>query len=86
MSKKTNQPIYSQQLGAIRVAVWESTTDEGRIYHNATVTRSYREKNSEEWKESSSFNGLADLALVREAARLAANFIEVRERELNERE
>ncbi|MEX2171055.1 MAG: hypothetical protein WD851_17180 [Pirellulales bacterium] len=82
MSKKQNMPVYSQQLGAIRVAVWESSTDEGRVFQNVTITRSYREKSSEEWKESSSFNGLADLALVREAARLAANFIEQREREL----
>ena len=81
MSKKQNAPIFSQQLGAIRAAVWESTTDEGRVFYNATITRSYREKNSEEWKESSSFNGLADLALVREATRLAANFIEARERD-----
>ena len=82
MSKKTNAPIFSQQLGAVRGSVWESTTDEGRVFHNVTITRSYREKNSEEWKESSSFNGLADLALVREVARLAANWIEQREREL----
>ena len=82
MSKKTNAPIYSQQLGAIRAAVWESSTDEGRVFHNVTITRSYREKNSEEWKESSSFNGLTDLALVREVARLAANWIEQRESEL----
>ena len=81
MSKKQNAPIFSQQLGAIRAAVWESTTDEGRVFYNTTITRSYREKNSEEWKESSSFNGLADLALVREATRLAANFIEARERD-----
>lgn len=84
MSKKTNTPVYSQQLGAIRAAVWESATDEGRVFHNVTITRSYREKNSEEWKESSSFNGLADLALVREAARLAASWIEQRERELED--
>ena len=83
MSKKTTAPIYSQQLGAIRAAVWESSTDEGRVFHNVTITRSYREKNSEEWKESSSFNGLADLALVREVSRLAANWIEQRERELD---
>jgi hypothetical protein len=82
MSKKLNLPVFSKQFGAVRVAVWESTTDEGRVFYNATITRSYREKNSEEWKESSSFNGLTDLALVREAARLAANFIEAREREL----
>jgi hypothetical protein len=83
MSKKTtNAPVYSQQLGAVRGAVWESSTDEGRTFYNVTITRSYREKNSEEWKESSSFNGLSDLALVREVARLAANWIEQREREL----
>ena len=79
MSKKTNAPVYSHQFGAVRVAVWESKTDEGRMFFNTSLTRSYREKNSEEWKESSSFNGLADLALVREAARLAADFIERRE-------
>lgn len=87
MSKKSNNsPDYSKQFGAIRVAVWESKTDEGRVFHNVTITRSYREKNSEEWKESSSFNGLTDLALVREAARLAANWIEQRECELEAHE
>lgn len=80
--KKTNTPAYSQQLGANRIAVWETISEDGHVFHNATITRSYREKNSEEWKESSTFNGLADLAHVRELARLAANFIEQREREL----
>ncbi len=75
MSKKTIAPVWSKQFGAIRAAVWENTSDEGRVFYNTSLTRSFREKNSEEWKESSSFNGLADLALVREAARLAADWI-----------
>lgn len=81
MNKKANLPIYSQQLGAIRASVWESVNDDGRTYHNVAIVRSYKDKNGD-WQESSSFNGLADLALVREAARLAASWIEERELQL----
>lgn len=79
MNKK-NTPLFSQQLGSIRASVWESQSDEGKTFHNVTLVRCYKDK-SGDWQESSSFNGLADLALVREAARLAARFIEQHERQ-----
>ena len=80
MTKK-NGPIFSQQLGSIRASVWETQSDEGKTFHNITLARSYKDKNGD-WQESNTFNGLADLALVREAARLAANWIEQREQDL----
>ena len=80
-SDKKNAPIFSEQLGSVRIAVWEATTDEDQVFHNTSITRSYKDKNGN-WAESSSFNGIADLALIREGASLAIRFIQERERSL----
>ncbi len=68
----SNRPLFEVRLGAIRVSVWRNQSDNGDWF-NTVITRRYRD--GEDWKETNTFNGLADLALVSEGARLARDFI-----------
>lgn len=70
--KATNKPAYEVRLNHIRVSVWANASERG-AWFNTVVTRRY--KDGEEWKDSNSFSGLADLALVAEGVRLARDFI-----------
>lgn len=76
MSRKSSKPVYEKRLGSIRLAVFENESD-GRRFFNASITRSY--KDGDEWKESNTFNGLHDLALLKEVVGRAADFIASRE-------
>ena len=72
MSDEKKKPVFEQRLNSIRVSVWENESEHG-LFYNTVIVRRY--KDGDDWKDSSSFNGLADLALVTEAARLARKFI-----------
>ena len=67
-----NRPSFEVRLNAIRVSVWRNQSENGDWF-NTVITRRYRD--GEDWKETNTFNGLADLALVNEGARLAREFI-----------
>jgi len=75
---KTNgtPPVFERRLGSIRVAVFENESDTGPWW-TATLVRRYKAE-GEEWKDSNSFNGLQDLAVVQEALCLAQHFIRER--------
>jgi hypothetical protein len=79
MKKEKTQPAYETRLNHIRLTVWENTTNDGKRWFNSSVTRRYQEGN--DWKDSTTFNGLADLVLVAEAIRLAQEFIRRAEQE-----
>ncbi len=68
-----NKPIYEERLGHIRLTVWENTNERGTFY-NVNVVRRYRDTDGE-YRDTHTFTGLADLALVAEAARLARDFV-----------
>ena len=72
MEQNKKKPAYEKRLGNIRIAVWENVTD-GKRWHNAAVTRRY--KQGDEWREASTFNGLADLALVAECIAFGKSWI-----------
>jgi hypothetical protein len=79
MSKEIKKPAFAKQLGHIRVAVWLNEV-EGRTFYNTAITRQYLDKKSDQWQEATSFNGQSDLVLVREAVRLAAEWVDAHER------
>ena len=76
-----NKPAFEARLNNIRVSVWQNTGENGDWF-NTVITRRY--KDGDEWKDSNTFNGLADLALVNEANRLAREFIVASEYGLGE--
>ena len=61
MSDEKKKPVFEQRLNSIRVSVWENESEHG-LFYNTVIVRRY--KDGDDWKDSSSFNGLADLALV----------------------
>jgi len=74
--KNENKPVYEKRIGGVRVAIWENQNGSG-IWHNVSIMRHY--KDGEDWKEASTYNGLGDLALVREAVEVARDWIRRRE-------
>lgn len=73
-----DRPAYSKRLNNIRVTIWANQTD-GHTWFSTVFTRRF--KQGETWREATTFNGLADLALLKEAAELASDFIRGREAE-----
>ena len=72
MNTRTHKPAFETRLGSIRISVWANENDRG-VWFNTTIIRVFKEGDA--WKESSSFSGLADLALLKEGIRLAREFI-----------
>ena len=78
---KTNGPVFEKRLNHIRVSVWQNV-NEGKPWFNAVFTRRF--KDGDEWRDSNTFNGLADLALLQEALDLARAYIRREEETLAE--
>lgn len=70
---EANKPAFEARLNHIRVSVWANEGENGARWFNTTITRRY--KDGDEWRDTSTYSGLADLALVGEATRLARDFI-----------
>lgn len=77
-----SKPAFDRRLGAVRIAIWENDSDDGTPWWNVSLVRRY--KDGDDWKETGTFNGLADLALVKEAVNLAAAWITARETAVRE--
>jgi hypothetical protein len=80
-----NKPCYEKRIGSIRLAIWENFGDSKNgdngmpvAWHNVAITRRWRDP-SGEWKESTTFNGLGDLAQVATAVWLAQDWIRRRQ-------
>jgi len=76
-SEDRNRPVFEKRLGAIRVAVWANTSPGNETWWNISIVRRYRD--GDDWKEANTFNGLGDLALVKEGVQLAAAWINTQE-------
>jgi hypothetical protein len=69
---ESNRPAYTKKIGAVRVAVWANQKDD-RTFYNISVNRIFRD--GDVFKESSSLNGLADIACLREALSHVATWL-----------
>lgn len=67
-----NVPVHTVRVGAIKVAVWKNSTQNGPMY-NSTLVRSYRNQQGE-WAESGSLSR-DDLLVAAKALDLAHTFI-----------
>lgn len=68
-----NRPVYEERLGNIRLSIWANSNERG-TYHNVNIVRKYRDADGV-YRDTNTFTGLADLALVAEATRIARDFI-----------
>ncbi len=60
------KPAFETRLNGVRLAVWANETD-GRRWFSCAPSRRFVDSSSKETKYVASFNGVADLALLREA-------------------
>lgn len=67
-----NVPVHTVRVGAIKVAVWKNSTQNGPMY-NSTLVRSYKNQLGE-WGESNSLSR-DDLLVAAKALDLAHTFI-----------
>lgn len=79
--KEATKPVWSRRYwtgsGSLEVAVWEREIgkgDDARLVMNTTLKKTYKEKDSDEYKESSSFRP-EELGLVCLAMQEAFRFI-----------
>ena len=68
-----NGPVFSVRHRALKAAVWRNETASGPFF-NTTVTRSYKDKEADAWKETTSL-GFDDLLIVAELLRSCWTFI-----------
>ena len=74
MAQHTQQrPVHEIRYGRIKAAVWANPTDNG-TRHNVTVCRIYKDEQSGQWRDSTSF-GRDDLPLVAKVADEAHSWI-----------
>jgi hypothetical protein len=62
-----SRPICDVKIGAVRGACWENVGKNGNTFFSVKLTRLYKDKNDDKWKDSSSFS-LRDLPLVAKVA------------------
>jgi hypothetical protein len=60
MDNEKKRPCFEKRVGSIRLVIFENFSDNGKPWHNISITRSYR--SGTEWKETTTFNGEGDLA------------------------
>ena len=64
-----NRPVAKFKHGGIELTVWPNQTESGTMY-NTSITNSYKDDKSGEWKTTSSFSP-TDLLVVGELGRQA---------------
>lgn len=57
-----NRPVHEERIGRICGAVWKHADDAGKVWHNVTFTRIYKDAN-DKWARSDSF-GKGDIPLL----------------------
>ena len=69
-----NRPVHEIRFGSIKGSIWENTNPDKSTRHNVTFSRSYRDKETDEWKNTEIF-GRDDLLLVAKVADVAHSWI-----------
>ena len=61
-----DKPSKVFRIGSIKASIWVQQSDSGRPYSLTKLVRSYKDKKTDEWKESNSFSAddLPKLELV----------------------
>jgi len=74
-----SRPVAKRKHGGIELTVWRNQTAEGGTKFNTTITNSYKDDKTGEWKQTSSFSP-TDLLVVGELGRqLFAEIMELKQ-------
>lgn len=71
--KNRNRPVHEVRLGSVKASIWENTVGDNTL-HKVTLTRSYKDRESNQWKNTESF-GRDDLLVVAKVADQAHSWI-----------
>ena len=71
--KKNNRPVHEVRFGAVKASIWQNTFGDTTL-HKVTLTRSYKDRESNQWKNTDSF-GRDDLLLLAKVADQAHSWI-----------
>ena len=63
-------PVMRFRSGSVSATVWENPRKDGTLFPSVKLTKSYRERQTQEWKDTSSFS-VNDLPVVAILARKA---------------
>ena len=66
MTTQTQKPKHEVRFGTVKVAVWENTSREGKIFHSFDLRRSYRDQDGE-WHDQKISLNLNEIAKVQGA-------------------
>ncbi|MEO0446191.1 MAG: hypothetical protein AAF191_08960 [Verrucomicrobiota bacterium] len=73
MERSENAPVFKLQLGRVKVAVFRRE-HEGRVFYSSKISESYRDSQTGDWKETSSFQS-GELGNVAKLAQAAQDWI-----------
>lgn len=71
--EERQRPVHEVRLGRIKGAIWANNTEQG-VRYGVTLTRLYKDQQSGEWRNSTSF-GRDDLLLVAKVCEMALVWI-----------
>jgi hypothetical protein len=75
MTDENKKPVHKISVGSgILATIWENSTSNG-VLHAVEVERRYRDKESEEWKTSTSYVG-TQVLLASKAYEMAFEYIQ----------
>ena len=68
------RPAQVFPLGRIRATIWANEAENQEVWFNVTLSRSYKDKDENEWRDTSSFRR-DDLPIVSKAIDMAYDWI-----------
>lgn len=71
-------PVFQAKLKGIRLAVFENITSDGRRWYSCSPSRQFQDLGTKEAKYATTFNGAADLVLLRELITAALSWLSAR--------
>lgn len=57
------KPTKVMKIGGLEISKWEKKTDDGKTFTSFSFQKSYKDKNTDEWKHTAYFN-LSDLPIL----------------------
>jgi hypothetical protein len=67
------KPVWTYRIKGMRAAVWANQSPEG-VWMNATITRRYKDKDGEQWKETGAYR-CHELPIVRVLSDMAHDWM-----------
>lgn len=70
MTKETNKPVKTFNLGRVKASVWKNADSNGDTFHSVSFERSYKDANGK-WHNTHSYGAKDLFSLIRVATQAA---------------